>query len=181
MSESIPDFHQFPGIFDRDAVLDEPKFLLTDVAVVTGISTNVLKSWLSREPIAVQLGPYDRQAMGKGSSRVFTLRRVLSIALAAELIRLGIAPSRSGFMAQWYTDRRIKKEDSWEQRENQLLVAHSSSDPSLLFSFITDKSGIIDLFEHPETGQTLKSCVVVNFKQIKADVIEGLKSRGKLP
>ena len=59
----------------------------------SGIELNVLKAWLARG--VIELDRYDLEASGKGSSRLFTLRTVLGIALMAELVRLGLPPQRA--------------------------------------------------------------------------------------
>lgn len=84
--------------------LDSPAWLLNSVAASTGVGLAVLKAWLSRDPVVVPLGPYDQEARGKGSARLFTLRRVLAVAITAELVRLGIAPSRAGELATTFMD-----------------------------------------------------------------------------
>jgi hypothetical protein len=74
--------------------VNEPRYLLGQVAKAAGISSSLLKAWMVRK--VVVMGPHDREAHGKGSSRVFTLKRALSIALAAEMVRLGISISMAG-------------------------------------------------------------------------------------
>jgi hypothetical protein len=73
---------------------DEPRYLLGQVAKAAGISTGLLKAWMARK--VVPMGPHDREAHGKGSSRVFTLKRALAVALAAEMVKLGISISLAG-------------------------------------------------------------------------------------
>jgi hypothetical protein len=73
---------------------DEPRYLLGQVAMAAGISTGLLKAWMARK--VVLMGPHDREAHGKGSSRVFTLKRALAVALAAEMVKLGISISLAG-------------------------------------------------------------------------------------
>ncbi|MGC1899125.1 MAG: hypothetical protein WA716_10510 [Pseudolabrys sp.] len=74
--------------------VDEPRYLLGQVALAAGISPNLLKTWIAREVIV--LGEHDRDAHGKGSSRVFTLRRALAVAATAEFVRLGMDTSMAG-------------------------------------------------------------------------------------
>ena len=82
--------------------LDEPRYLLGQVAHAAGISANLLKSWIDREIIV--LGRHDRTAHGKGSSRVFTLRRVLAVAVAAELVSMGMPAADAGYSGQGIVD-----------------------------------------------------------------------------
>ena len=171
------DFIRFP----TDADFDEPRFLLADAAAVAGISTNLLKSWLSRKPIVIALGPHDREPIGKGSSRVFTLRRILTIALTAEMTRLGITPSHAGLLASSFTDMAWPGE-SWETRQNKILVAYPSSNTISLvdgdFCFdaaLQKQPGMADHEENPN------SFIAVNFKSLKTSVIKKLMARGKIP
>jgi hypothetical protein len=76
-----------------DPEWDTPRFLLGDAAAASGVTPNVLKAWLARE--IVDLDRHDLEASGKGSSRLFTLRTVLGIAVMAELVRLGLPPHRA--------------------------------------------------------------------------------------
>lgn len=85
--------------------VDEPRYLLGQVAFAAGISANLLKTWIARTIIV--LGEHDRDAHGKGSSRVFTFRRALVIAATAELIKMGVPTthaSRLGRRADWALD-----------------------------------------------------------------------------
>jgi hypothetical protein len=74
--------------------IDEPRYLLGQVAYAAGISSGLLKAWITRKVIF--LTEYDREAHGKGSSRVFTLRTALVVALAAELVKMGISIKLAG-------------------------------------------------------------------------------------
>src|SRR5258708_38579375 len=73
---------------------DEPRYLLGQVAFAAALSTTLLKAWVARK--VIPMGEHDREAHGKGSSRVFTLRRALSVALAAELVKLGMSAGVAG-------------------------------------------------------------------------------------
>src|SRR6516164_8429426 len=77
--------------------VDEPRYFLGQVAFAAGISSNLLKAWISRK--VVPMGNHDRDAHGKGSSRIFTLRRALAIGLTAELVQLGLSASAAGFLS----------------------------------------------------------------------------------
>jgi hypothetical protein len=83
---------------------DTPRFLLRDAATAAGISVGLLKAWVSREPKVIHFGSLDRSATGRGTPRLLTLRRVVCIALAAELVSLGFTASRAGSVASTFTD-----------------------------------------------------------------------------
>src|SRR5262245_49809887 len=84
--------------------LDTPRYLLSDAAAAAGVSPGTLKAWLSREPRVIALGPHDQRGRGKGTARLFTLRRVYAIAMTAELIALGFAASRAGILGFIFTE-----------------------------------------------------------------------------
>lgn len=109
---------------------DEPRYILGDAAAASGLTPNLLKSWLFRKHIS--LGPHDREASGKGSSRFLSLRRVLSIALAAEMVRLGLSPSRAGAIAHAATafafDETLEAEGHTEWPTDSLLVIYPADE-----------------------------------------------------
>jgi hypothetical protein len=74
--------------------VDEPRYLLGQVAFATGMSSTLLKAWIARK--IIPMGEHDREAHGKGSARVFTFRRALAIGLAAELVKLGFSAAGAG-------------------------------------------------------------------------------------
>lgn len=84
---------QHARIIERFSV-DEPRYLLGQVAFAAGVSGNLLKAWVARK--IIPMGEHDREAHGKGSARVFTFRRALAIGLAAELVRLGVSAAEAG-------------------------------------------------------------------------------------
>ena len=86
-----------------DVQLDEPRYLLGTTAHAAGISSNLLKAWVSRTPPIIPLSDAETPIRGKGSSRLFTLRRVISVAIAFELTRLGVAASAAGKIAALVT------------------------------------------------------------------------------
>lgn len=94
------------GEAPSDVYWDTPQFLLGDAAAAAGLKPNVLKAWLTRK--IVNMGRHDHAASGKGSSRLFTLRSVLSIALTAELVRLGLPPARAVSPADNVTELKKK-------------------------------------------------------------------------
>jgi hypothetical protein len=137
----------------------------------------VLKAWLSREPRVVALGPFDREAIGKGSSRVFTLRRVLATALTGELVRLGIAPSRAGASVFAATDDAIA---SHFISSEAVLILHGEDGLT-----ITDKKvTLADLFEtnisQAADARPPPSFVAVSIGRIFEMVESRLKARGKM-
>ena len=137
----------------KDATLDVPRFLLGDLAAVTDMTETTLKAWLSREPKVIPLGPYDKPALGKGSAREFTLRRVISVAIIAELVRLGIAPAKAGFWAYTLTDVKLWAGMDWLD-ESTVLFASPNADS---FTFGTESTSIaeaLEFFSYSERAST---------------------------
>jgi hypothetical protein len=168
--------------------LDDPRYLLGDVAAAAGIDVNLTKSWVSREPNIIPLGEHDRQAFGKGSSRLFTLRRILSVAIAAELVRLGLSASHAGLLAHEFTDAKVPNfETGKDTREYQSL------DPGTLLVVYPDQEGALYLIpggEDPTVRKLLRrsrppssdpsgSCAVLNYDEILERVMSALAARGK--
>jgi hypothetical protein len=151
------------------AYWDKPKFLLGDAAAASGLSPNTLKAWLARG--IVELGGYDHEASGKGSSRLFTLRSMLSIALAADLVRLGLSPTRAVLPAFAAT-----RSETPPDVESLLLVFPSVDKTSWKVVNIGEKTPIGD---HLKTGLET-SVAAVSIRGVFGKVIRILVERGKL-
>jgi hypothetical protein len=165
----------------KDARLDEPRFLLGDVAAAAGMSETVLKAWLSRDPKVIPLGPYDKPARGKGSAREFTLRRIISVALVAELVRLGISPGRAGPWAHALTDLNLGSLYVNWLDETTVLIASPSSE---VFTFTNDAVSIAEALEKfnvsgKELLEPPASIAVVSYGAVLRRVQERLSARGK--
>src|SRR5262249_33542406 len=87
--------------------VDEPRYFLGQVAFAAGISSNLLKAWISRR--IVPKAHRDREEDGKGSSRIFTLRRALAIGFTAELVHFGLSASAAGFLSPSGTDPALEE------------------------------------------------------------------------
>ena len=160
--------------------LDTPAFLLSDVAAATAVNSNLLKAWLDRK--VVPLGATDRHALGRGSGRVFTLRRVLSIAIMAELTRLGVAPSSAAALAFSVTDHSINVADvEFSLRSvsegGYVIVSSKNEDEALQFMFIP-AGGNIPL---ESVMGARRSVAIVSFAALFSQVFDALVRRGKWP
>jgi hypothetical protein len=60
-----------------------------DVADAAGLRESVIRSWVERKHIV--MSDDDRDAAGRGQTRLFSFETALQIAVAAELTRLGFA------------------------------------------------------------------------------------------
>ena len=81
--------------------LDTPSYSINDVAAAVGISTAKVKKML--DDGVISLGPYDQKAT-EGIPGLFTLRRVLSIALAAKALASKMNKVVTGEIALSFTD-----------------------------------------------------------------------------
>lgn len=84
--------------------IDAPQFFSADACKAAGIESATLKNWLLPDRHAILMSEEDRRAAGSGRPHLFTYRRVMQIALTAELVSLGFAPRRAGTMAAGFTD-----------------------------------------------------------------------------
>jgi hypothetical protein len=186
MMNTVPDSTPEAGSYARNPHMDDPKYLLGDAAMAAGITTTLLKSWLSREPRVIHFGPYDHEGRGKGSTRLFTLRRILSVAIAAELVQLGVTASRAGHLAFIFTDTQFPElghgnaETSGTMNEHALLVVYPDTE---IFNFVpagSDQSlrSMLARSGRPFTGPA-SSFVVVSYGAIADRVNAKLAERGK--
>ena len=157
---------------------DTPRYVLGDAADAAGISTSLLKAWITREPIVVPLGVYDQVGRGKGTPRLFTLRRVISIAVAAELVALGINPSRAGNLAFGFTDHEHEEGRYVELEGPTFLIIEPKStaiilttDPKTSFDQVLKKT-------IPSSGEKAASFAVISGGAVKQRVMTRLKERG---
>lgn len=87
---------------DPQAFVD--RFTSAQVAAAARISPDTLKNWVSRRPAVVILNQYDEAGGGKGSRNLFSLNRVMQVAIMADLVRLGWGPNDAAVAAIRFTD-----------------------------------------------------------------------------
>jgi hypothetical protein len=78
------------------------QFYIGEAAQAAGIDTNTCRSWLKRGSIV--LSDEDRAAAGAGRPQLLSLRRVLQIAITAELVKLGMSVKDAANAAIPFTD-----------------------------------------------------------------------------
>src|SRR6476620_6877715 len=88
-------------MYSFDSALDTPAYSINDVAAAAGISTAKVKKMLDEGVIS--LGPYDQEAT-EGVPELFTLRRAISIWVAAKALRLKMKKGVAGEIARFFTD-----------------------------------------------------------------------------
>ena len=180
--------------------LDIPQFLLGDAAYAADIPTNGLKAWLGRDPKVIWLGDKDTKSLGRGSARVLTLRRVINIAIVAELVRLNVAPQKAGEIAVLMTevagnpdavkwskneakttlpDSPFTNLDIWKNLD--CIVAVSRTNNSLnVFPNDTPAIEILHHLEEIYSDRNLNSCILLNFRSLLENTFSKLQERGRL-
>jgi hypothetical protein len=180
--------------------LDVPQFLLGDAAYTAGLSPTVLKAWLSRTPHIIELGETDTKPIGKGSARIFTLRRIVNISVTAELVRLGVTPKMAGTIGFEITDIMgrptelspnlkatrpgVKNLDPTDvniwARNDVLIVGNKSS--SAFHVLIGDVLAfeMLQRLSEVTKGGDIHSCLIIDFSGIYQNVLEKLKERVRL-
>jgi hypothetical protein len=82
--------------------LDAPQFSSAEACSAAGIDIDTFKNWILRDSSPILLKESERRG---GSARLtLSYRRVLQIALTAELVRLSIPPKRAAAWALGFTD-----------------------------------------------------------------------------
>jgi len=141
---------------DFDPALDTPIFALGDLVKVTRLPIGTVRMWLERKILA--MGPNDKDASGKGSTRQFSLRTVYLAATMAELARLGITPSQAAMWANlvW----RLSVGQMFPNKEDMVLVGRPVSDR---FRISTRKGLSADVIfdDDSPTGEAPETSVVV--------------------
>ncbi len=139
-----------------DPALDTPIFALGDLVKVTRLPIGTVRMWLERKILA--MGPNDKDASGKGSTRLFSLRTVYLAATMAELARLGITPSQAAMWANliW----RLSIDQMFPYREDIVFVGRPASDR---FRISTRKGLSADVIfdDDSPTGEAPETSVVV--------------------
>jgi len=194
MTYSHQDLAQIQGF------LDVPQFLLGDAAFTADLSTTVLKAWLSREPLIIALGETDMKPLGKGSARIFTLRRVVNICVTAELVRMGVTPKMAGVIGFQITDEMGRSSELaanlkatkpgvkstvpndiniWA-RNDVLIVGNKNHDT--LHPLIGDVLAfeVLQRLTEIGEGEDIHSCFILDFSGIYQKTLSKLKARMKL-
>ncbi|UPJ27086.1 hypothetical protein [Bradyrhizobium sp. CW1] len=116
--------------------LNLPQFPSDAACEAAQINLPTLKNWISRKPPAVFVADDERVQVGERTSFRFTLRRVLQIAVVAELVRFRIGPSDAAWMAAEFTDSQKDFEDRRPgelfKKDFTVLVVSSSQLSSLV-------------------------------------------------
>jgi hypothetical protein len=180
--------------------LDVPQFLLGDAAFTAGLSTTVLKAWLSRPPFVISLGEADTKPLGKGSARIFTLRRIVNIAVTAELVRLGITPKQAGAIGFHLTDQlgsvtepfptnqakkpagagSIPQDVNIWVRNDVLIIGNHSADTFQVCIGDVLAFDIVQQLGQSTEGEESYACLMIDFSGLYQKTLGKLKDRMRL-
>lgn len=163
--------------------LDVPRFSARDALAVGPKSYATLRSWNDTE--AFLMRESDRRSLGTGRPHLFTLRRILQIALIAEMVKFGLSPRRAGIFAAGFTDVG-DAEAGWEGEPDQLnrlpgqlyptgdtlLIVYPDEDEAEIVNVHTSVS-IANLFRS-RTKQFPASAIIVDIGLVDARVRQTL-------
>ena len=96
--------HNYTMLMAYKDDLHLPQFPSDLTCEAARIDAATLKNWSSRKPPAVFIAPNERVTVGTRSFFNFSYRRVMQLALTAELVALQIPPREAAFMAAKFTD-----------------------------------------------------------------------------
>ena len=138
---------------------DTPRYVLGDAATAAGITPGLLKAWVSRQPRVIALGQYDQASRGKGTPRLFTLRRIIAIATTAELVSLGISASKASLCAFSFTDLHFEGKGppvQWSKTPYLLVSSHDE-----IFTFVMSEDATVgEIFsKRLPRGVPAKACL----------------------
>jgi len=166
---------KLPKWFEPKPGLDTPRFLLGDAAAAADLTPGLIKVWVSRG--IIRLGFYDREGRGAGSRHQFTLRRVICIAMTAELVALGISPAKAGELALNYTDVEHDEGRYVELAGPTYLIVEPHSEALILAT--TGKTTFDQVLnKRLPSGERPASFAVISGDTIKQRVTSRLKERG---
>lgn len=92
------------------------------VCRAAGITHETLKNWVSRKPPLVLLGSKDHAAASRGVPNLYSLHRVLQIAIMADLVRLGWEPRLAAQAAVRFSDTNSGSTDEAEREVGELFA-----------------------------------------------------------
>ena len=82
----------------------EPYYSTAEAAHAAGVTVNVLKNWVSRQPQVILLLAEEREHFGHGHPILYSRDRVMQIAVTARLVSLGWQPRAATEAAILFSD-----------------------------------------------------------------------------
>lgn len=154
-------------------IVDDPNLpqFASDLACeAASIDLTTLKNWISRKPAIVHLEECERvQAGTKGTSFRFTLRRLLQLAITADLVRMHLPPREASLYAAQFTD----VEDDPSRRMGELFRKHytfmliyTGSPHASIVNVKADEMWRLMVRKGAGAPHRFTSAVIVNLNQI---------------
>jgi hypothetical protein len=150
-----------------------PQFPSDVACEAARIDLPTLKNWISRKPPAVFVAENERQQSGERAFYRFTFRRVMQIAIVAELVGLGIGPTDAAWMAATFTDSENsnQKRNAGELfRKNFTVLVVASTHISSLVNADAETAWRLLPKLSIMKSSNLTSQIIVNLNQIDARV-----------
>jgi hypothetical protein len=121
-----------------------PQFSSDLACKAAGVDMATLKNWISRKPPAVHIGAEERTTAGTRAHYNFNLRRILQLAITAQLVQLGLAPREASMHALQFTDVSpqrppIRAMGELFQEDYTFLVIHDTQ-PGMVTNFKIDET-----------------------------------------
>lgn len=170
--------------------LDIARFLSQDACTASGVTMMTLTNWLRREPSPILMSDEQRKAHGvqveeamrpaggTGGRHLWTLRRVIQIALTKRLVDLGIPPRAAGLAALRFTDLGtavagysgdqippLRMPGQFFEHGATLLVVRSEDDAEVM-NFLPGSESLDALFRYGEEP----ACAVVHVNAVVGSV-----------
>jgi hypothetical protein len=134
--------------------IDAKLYPSAQAVAAAGIEMATLKNWLSREPAVLLLHKSERVGTGASTRFQFSFRRIMQIAIIAELVRLGFAPRHAGTLAASFTDIG-EAYGGWSEEDIRQAQAAARA-PGMLF-----KKGLTVLVANADTKEYFAELVNV--------------------
>jgi hypothetical protein len=168
--------------------MDVPKYTLGEVASAADVDAIVLQNWLNPKRSAPNhrvliLRERDRESRGTGHPRLFTLRRLLQIAITVQLVGLHVRPRQASEAALKFTDMSSRTPSGWagEGRPDLASPASPMRPPGHLLNegvtyLVIDRSEarVVDEKTMSEILRRETACTTINLNRIVERVYQRL-------
>lgn len=162
----------------KQQVASEIRYGSAAVCAAARIDAKTINNWLSRKPSVVLLSDDERREAGERKRFSFDFRRVMQIALTAELVALGFLPRRAAECAAKFTDMssdmKVRKPgDLFKDATTYLVIPREGEAPRVVPG---KEDTTIDTLLNPEYGAPMSAAVVIRVDDIYARVRASLAS-----
>jgi len=148
-----------------------------------GIDRKTMSNWLSRTPAVILLTEAERREAGERKRFDFDVRRIVQIALTADLVSLNMQPRRAAMCAAAFTDsatgssafpgfKQRRPAELFHGAETYLIVP-PGDDPARVIPVTPDMT-IADVLT-PEYGQPLTRAILLRVNDVVARVHAALR------